>query len=107
MNDPYKPGEFSDLNIYTQRLKNSLSLEEVIIPDRAYRDLNCLSTDCVPFEYIKHCRARRETAFKRLKSFNVLNNVYRHSIDKHVDCLYAVANLVQLSARNGSLLPEL
>ena len=46
-------------------------------------------------------RARHETCNKRFKTFNVLAHQFRHDVDFHEKCFYAVVVLVQLMIREG------
>jgi len=56
-------------------------------------------------EAIEHQRnrARHETMNRRLKTFNVLHQTYRHHLDDHGSVLRAVAVLVQLGIKHGGM----
>ena len=101
VNGPFKAGEFADLRIFRNRLRYCLLYSECVIADGTYRDTKCIYNDGCEKEIIQRSRARQESVFRRLKSFNVLSSVYRHDIRKHSNCLFAVANLVQYSIENG------
>ncbi|KAH9095723.1 hypothetical protein LEN26_017765 [Aphanomyces euteiches] len=46
--------------------------------------------------------ARHETINGRLKLFSVLKQVFRHRVDLHLSCFYAVVNVVQTALENES-----
>ena len=49
----------------------------------------------------KRVQGRHETVNSRLKSFRILDQVYRHDPTQHGYVFWAVAVLVQLSIKNG------
>jgi hypothetical protein len=54
----------------------------------------------------KQVMARHETVNKRLKQFSVLKQEFRHDLAFHATCFYAIANITQISIRNGEPLYE-
>jgi hypothetical protein len=79
---------------------------ERALADRGYRDREyfIIPSDCRS-EYASHVHkavmARHETVNHRLKSFEVLKQVFRHDISKHILCFSAVVNLVEIMIENG------
>lgn len=104
VNGPFKAGSNSDLSIFRRDLREKLRENELIICDSIYIDNTCAYKEGVPDYYAKNIRARHENMFSRFKTFNVLAHKYRHSIGTHVDCFYAVANLLQISFQIGEKL---
>jgi len=82
-----------------------LDPNEKAIADLGYHDNQYFQTPLIsPINSLalqKKIRARHETVKSRLKSFNVLAHEFRHSLSFHVDCFYAVANIVQINIENG------
>jgi hypothetical protein len=58
----------------------------------------------IPYALHKRILARHETVNRRLKSWGVLGQIYRHDIDSHWLCFTAVANLVQVTIDLGDVL---
>ena len=82
---------------------------ELTIADKGYRDDNFFiypSTIYPPNRqlYIKRILARHETVNRRLKTFTILQSVFRHPIEKHSSCFQAAANLVQIMIEQGETL---
>jgi hypothetical protein len=47
-------------------------------------------------------RSRHESCNKRFKEWEILNQVFRHGVDKHRDVFLAVAALTQINIRSGN-----
>jgi len=52
-------------------------------------------------EFKGRALSRQETFNARLKNFTCLDERFRHGIEKHADCFYACAVIVQLQMDNG------
>lgn len=100
---PFKCGEKSDLSIFREEFRQNLSSREVLIAEATYLDNRCIYNDGMDLLLLKSYRARHESVFGRLKSFNVLNHRFRHEITKHSSCLFAAANLVQIALKMAIL----
>lgn len=101
-------GEYSDLGLARLDFTEHLDTNEMVIADLGYHN-NCffetpLTTPESSWGIQKRIRSRHETVNARLKVFNVLSHEFRHSLSFHVDCFYAVANIVQLNMMNGESL---
>ena len=100
VNGPFPCGSWPDLKIARDGLVNFLEAGEKVIADGGYRgDDHFLTPTGINDDYSRVMavvRARHETVNGRLKSFNVLDSKFRHSIAKHGICFMAVVNLVQI-----------
>jgi len=99
-NGPFPAGSSPDLSIFVSNLRNKLIQNELIIGDATYRDVKCIYDDGMAIDKIRKIRARQESIFGRMKNFNILNHRYRHSLEKHSDIFFAIANLTQISISN-------
>ena len=89
-------GEWPELRIAKDELIYFLKPGEKVVVDGSYnRQLFFITPTGV-------IRARHETVNRRFKQFNVLANRFRHNIEKHSDCFYAVANVTQISIQEKS-----
>ncbi len=82
-----------------------LQVGEKSVADKGYRDrryfINPID-DPDSSVLQKSIMARHETVNKRIvKQFRILSDTFRHDIDKHQICFYAVCNLTQLMLING------
>jgi hypothetical protein len=102
-------GEYPDLRLARLLFTSQLQPGEKVVADKGYRDnryfINPLDD---PDSSIlqKSIMARHETINRRIKQFHVLTDTFRHDIDKHQICFYAVCNLTQLMLLNGEPLYE-
>ena len=99
-NGPFPCGTWSDLKIAKSELHGMLDQDERYIADRGYRNggVGSWTPDEGParFDEMKAAvRARHETVNGRFKRWAILNNVYRHDIDKHEKVMWAVLMLTQ------------
>ena len=112
VNGPFPCGSFPDHKIFKYcGLKDALDINERVKADGGYKSLDpqfCKT----PYGYtsIAHperkrmasrVRARHETINRRLKKFNILTTVYRHSKNDHMDAFHAVCVVVQVEMLNG------
>ena len=51
-----------------------------------------------------HVQAHHETCNGQFKQWGVLKQQFWHNLSKHSSCFHAIANIVQLSIKNGILL---
>ena len=108
INGPFKPGLFNDLMVFRQGLKQKL----LQAGEKAQADLgypgeprtiimpNQRDTQQVKL-LKKEVRSRHEHVNKRLKQFQVLQQRFRHPVDKHKACFTAVAVITQIAIENG------
>ena len=104
---PFMAGSDSELKIFQSRLKQKLLHDEIIVGDSAYKDVKCTYDDGADKQLLDSIRARQETVFSRLKSFNILRCSYRHRLSMHSNVMFVVANLVQTSIEKGECLLSL
>lgn len=103
INEPFKPGIVTGLEIFRHKLKSGLEEEDRIYGDRIYRDVKCLNKDDVngnDYRFLCRILARREILHGRLKRFNVLNNPFSHELQFHAECFYASENIAQYAIKN-------
>ena len=94
---PYPCGSFPDLRIFRLKLKHLLAQNgEKAIADKGYRDPLCVQTVRYPSNLACRVRARHESINGRLKNFFVLSQTFRHPLNKHATCFFAVLNLTHL-----------
>lgn len=96
---PHKPGVKTDLMIFRSDLKNRLESDEFVIADEIYKDRNCIRKSFLAGSHKRKAErilSRHETLNGRLKRFGVLSQQFRHNLDKHSICFFAVANLTQI-----------
>lgn len=100
VNGHFAAGSNPDLLIFRKGLKYQLGTSEKVFGDKGYKDNKCVTPDLVPIHlkyYIAKLRARHETFNGRLKRFGVLKTPFRHSLEFHGTCFYAVAVITQIS----------
>ena len=108
VNGPWRAGRYPDITIFQEGgLKDKL-LDE---GERAEADLGYRGKpdtidlpDEGPFHLIlakKRARMRHETCNRRFKNWGCLTSNFRHGVDVHRDCMYAITVLTQLAIENG------
>ena len=103
-------GSWPDLSLARSAYTKAVAPNELTLADRGYSDTRYFYT---PAHYPKtasqqkQIMARHETVNARLKQFGVLKQVFRHSVDKHSECFFAVVNIVELVIENNSPLFEI
>lgn len=113
---PYPAGT-PDITIFRKRLKDKILEDRVrsgvkhrCLGDRGYRGerdvLSIPSSQDTPEvrDFKGRALSRHETFNGRLKFFDSLDEKFRHGIEKHRDCFYACAVIVQLQLDNGFFL---
>jgi DDE superfamily endonuclease len=107
INGPFPAGE-SDLHVYQKMggLKYNIPENKWVIADNGYQGEatisapNPLDTDAVKL-FKKRARARHETINSRVKNFAILEQRFRHAINKHHVVFEAVAVIIQYEMDNG------
>jgi hypothetical protein len=107
VNGPFKCGKWADLSIFRNNLKNLLLPREQVEADKGYRGDPSIRSPAMArswgeLQKKKAARTRHNTLNGRLKKWGILNQVYRHSLDKHRDVFMAVCVLTQLTIDRGS-----
>lgn len=112
---PFPPGDWPDLNIFRDAIKEALELGECVEADDGYRaeDPACVRAPSAPrFMEDKWWhkkrgkgRKRHETVNERVKEYGVLTIRFRHDYEKHSMCFRACAVLTQLSFDYGKRSP--
>ena len=88
-------------------MKHRLLPEEMVVADGGYRDPLCsYGTEEYDNGELSYIRAKHEAFNKRLRQFSVLKGRFRHSIRRHGDCVFAVANLTYLLIEQGEAIFE-
>jgi len=112
INGPFPPGDWPDVEVFRSSLKLNIDENERVETDDGYIGEDPCFTKCpggVRFmegqqwhDKRSKVRNRGETANHRLKTFKVLQETFRHDIEKHSMCFRACAVLAQLSFEVGS-----
>jgi len=107
---PHRGGK-PDLEIFREGLKKKVKIWKQIHADRGFRStepdekemfsIPCNTDSKDNHEYKSRSRLRHETFNRRLKCFNILDNTFKYSRDKHKKCLLAVLGTVQFQMNNG------
>ena len=107
---PSKSGMWTDLKINQSELKWKLDDNEFIIADLGYRDYSVvlLGTQTTNNGILLHrrIRARHETLNGLLKNFVVLRQSFRHRIDFHCECFFAVLNVQEGFTLSTPFIPQ-
>lgn len=110
LHGPFACGAFPDQKIFNLALVHHLNQNEKVIADQGYSGESVLTKSLLSNsrnELHKRKRARHENLNRRLNTYRVLSDVFRHAIDLHQVCTFAVSNIVQLSLEFDSGLLEL
>jgi DDE superfamily endonuclease len=105
-NGPFACGSWPDLKIFRSRLKQWLLRGEKVVADRGYRGDSrvCHPDNANDRQHsiaMFTARSRHETVNGRLKFWNCLKQVFRHSRDKHHLVFRAVLVIEQIKIQNG------
>lgn len=85
--------------MFGDELISKLEDGEMLLAYNGNKDPKCYYKQRVTHgdeERTKNILSSHENVNSRLKLFSVLKERFRHHISKHVDCLYAVANITKL-----------
>ena len=111
VNGPYPCGAWPDIKIAKDILYDMFNENEMALGDSGYKDggfrfktPSGLNNNESRMHSI--ARARHETCNRRMKQFQCISRKFRHNINKHSICFYAVANLTQLMIENNQPLFE-
>jgi len=110
-------GAKNDLELARDLFVPQLQPNERVLADKGYPDENFFWTPIkkarTPMErtfnvWHKRCMARHETINAKLKTFNCLRTMFRQSYDYHRLCVFAIANLINLSLMHDpSIMPTM
>jgi hypothetical protein len=110
---PYPAGKYTDIEFFNSVLANCLEPGERVEANNGYvgrpDKIKCPNNDCNPVENRVMqgiARSCHETLNRRLKTWGILGNVYRHDIREHGTVFYTCAVITQLSVANGEPLSE-
>lgn len=104
---PTPPGEFPDISVFRQELKNKIPPGRKVIADDGYKgepDIISLRNEFDPreiAEFKERVMARHETFNQRLKNFNCLSQRFRHGIERHKVSFEAVCVIVMYEMTYG------
>lgn len=110
INGPFPCGNYPDITIFRQKLKQMLADGEMVEADRGYRgEYYHVRT---PIDYDSEWEkkqkgklmARHETVNRRFKQFGVLKQTFRHNLGVHRTVFEAVVVITQLNINNGEKL---
>ena len=108
LSGPWRAGSYPDITIFQESgLKQKLlAAGEQAEADLGYRgEMETIDLpDEGPHHMIlakKRARMRHETCNKRFKNWACMQTNFRHGVDVHRDCMYAIAVLTQLAIENG------
>lgn len=100
VNGSFKCGAFPDNKSFCIDMKNCPRSDESVIADCGYTDARCITkrSKSIPGHHKIHklIRAMHETVNHRLKTFNVIRDIFRHDLSKHQHCFHAVAQLTSI-----------
>jgi len=105
-NGPFECGRWPDIKIFRSRLKRMLGIGEKVVADKGCRG-DPLVVVPAKAKSVEHClamnkaRARHETINGRLKTWNMLNERFRHDEDKHHIAFRACLVLEQIKIECG------
>ncbi|KAF0704056.1 hypothetical protein AaE_015128 [Aphanomyces astaci] len=100
-------GAWPDLTLARSGFVRALLPNEQALADRGYSGeakFITPNTQVRTSQRQKQIMSRHETVNARLKQFGALQQKFRHELHLHPLCFYAVANIVQMTIENGSLL---
>ena len=108
-------GTMPDISIFRSALISELDDDELVIADNGYRGepgkvlTPVALTLCGNIELkdlASVLRARHETCNRRFKTWGCLAQTFRHPLQYHKDCFFAVAVIEQLRIDHGETLFE-
>lgn len=98
INGPFRPGEFNNLQILCQNLRNELEENEKVCADDGYGDRKWLRKCHIEKsekQFFARIFSRHESVNGMLKRFRVFTVPFRHKLYKHKVCFYEIANICQ------------
>jgi hypothetical protein len=108
INGPFPAGTHNDLSMYRAEngLKSKMPPGKKCIADRLYRNeptitiRNPLDNADVS-EFKNRAQARHETFNKKIKTYKILDQRFRHGVQKHKQVFEAVCVIAQYEMENG------
>lgn len=106
---PFPAGDYPDVEIFQIGMMNYLDNGETVEADSGYTgDIPVRTPDDfggnIEWRRMKgQARARHETINGAIKQYNIMSDVYRHSLHKHNSLLKAVCALVQSEIDEGNI----
>lgn len=98
----YPCGLYPDLKLSREVFVPSLLTGERAMADKGYKDkTHFILPDTQNKSFHNAVMSRHETVNRRFKQFKILQQVYRHSLQKHPMIVHAVANVTQMMLKNG------
>lgn len=98
----YPCGAYPDLTLAREAYIHSVRPGERTMADNGYKDkLFFILPNEENRTLHKLIMSRHETVNKRLRQFKILKHDFRHELEKHPLVFHAVANLTQLTLKNG------
>ena len=100
----YKAGKFNDLQLARQEFTSMLLPGEKAIADKGYSDARYFINPCTFFvnrKQLKNMMSRHENVNQRIKTFQIMRQMFRHRWKKHNISFWAIVKLVQLKLQNG------
>ena len=99
VNGPY-PAGWPDISIFRDGLKREIGPAEKVIADKGYKGESCIflpqDGSCTQQVQMKSIRARQENINSRLKKFQCVKQITRHTQEKHSLMFHAVVVVVQI-----------
>jgi hypothetical protein len=104
---PYPAGKYTDIKIFNKVLHNFLQPGEQVEADKGYRGhpdkIKCPGNDANPAEnrgMQGRVRAHHEMLNRRLKTWGILSQVFRHHITMHCNVFRVCAVVTQLTIQD-------
>jgi hypothetical protein len=106
VNGPFPCGEWPDIKIFRKDLKGMLQFGEAVEADDGYRGEpycvqlpNDIGGSEVHKKIKQDVRSRHEACNRRFKEWEILNQTFRHGVDKHRNIFLSIAALTQIKIR--------
>ena len=96
---PFPAGRFNDQTIFNLKMVHHLKTNEKILADKGYSGQHIIHSGIEGDEdstRTRKIRANHERVNGQLKMFGCIDQRWRHSLDKHHLCFFAVSNIIQL-----------
>lgn len=103
-NGPFPCGQYPDISIFKEKMVHFLLDHERVIADSGYGHVRCICPNNLNDANRRMhsiIRARHETVNERVKNFNSVRSVFRHSLDLHGAVFHAVVRLTALMIRTS------
>lgn len=112
INGPFPAGKNSDKGIFNRGLEHRIRDGKMVIADGTYKGSKKIAIpDCLESKMLKNfksrARLRHETFNSRLKKFSVMEQTFRHGLEKHRSAFEAVCVICQNNMDGGSKLYDI